>query len=168
MAMHVMSETYYPAWGTYEGTYETTVWKFTGPPEQVAPASKVSALASGYTSVFRNHGETLMYMKVEADWHDWYATQYKVTTYSHGTSAARTTGLSVGWVQFLVAAIIAMAAVIALIYASHVTEQFIKTVGPQLPRMVDLGFWAIGATVLLGSLWLIFGGKKEGRRDGKG
>ena len=163
MAAVVMLEQYYPGWDPYEGTYEATTWRFTGPPEQIAPASKVAQLAAGYTSVFRNNGETLMYMKVEADWHDFYATQYKVTTYSHPSTAGSGIGLNVGWVQFLVAAIIAMAAVIALIYASHVVEQFIKVIGPQLPRLIDLGFWAVAGTVFVASIWLIFGGKEAKR-----
>jgi hypothetical protein len=156
MAYKSYSEQYFSAWDSYVGAYEVGTWTFRGPPEQVAPASIVSSIVSGYISQFRLHGEALLYMKVEVDAAPTFETKYRVTTYSHDSP----------FPQVLVYAIIAMVIVIGLAYITHVMSPAIKSAAENFPKLINLGFWAIAATVALGSLWLIFGGK-ERKRDGK-
>jgi hypothetical protein len=160
MAWKTHSEQYFPTWDSYSGTYEKTVWKFWS--DSLMPSGTVANLAKGFISTFKSHGHTLMYMKVEVSTDLILTTDYRITTYSPAAATtAHQIGLNVGWVQFLVVAIIAMAAIIVVIYASHVISEVIKTIGPVLPDLINMGYLAIGATVALVSLWLIFGGKEK-------
>jgi hypothetical protein len=161
MGMKVYSERYFSAWDSFQGPYEQGVWKFYGPPEQLMPVSWVSKLAAIYIEQFRLGGETLMYMKIEADTSGPIETNYRVTTYSHGSTAGF--ALDVGAVQLVVGLIAAAVIVIGLVFLSILWYPAIKAVGKAVPRLVDLMFWGVGGAVVLGSLYLIFGGKEAKR-----
>lgn len=157
MAYHVISEKYFSGWGSHTGAYHVGTWNCDGPPEQAAPVSLVSQVISIYVQKFREAGEDLMYIKVEADWESWYKTKYRITTYS--PAAYSGIGLNVGAIQLLLGLLAAALVVIGLIYLTVVWHDDVKET---IDKTISLMHFAVGGTVVLGSLWLLFSGKKKG------
>lgn len=83
MAYQTVREHTYPAWDAYSGSYDILTGQFQGPPEQLMPVSIASWIIQQYEQLFPANSETMMYIRVEADWSPTFWTNYRIITYSH-------------------------------------------------------------------------------------
>lgn len=138
MAYQVVRETTYPSWEPYAGDYEILVGNFKGPPEQLMPANWASWIIQQYEQLFGAHGETLMYLKVEADWSPTLWTNYRITAKSHDAIP-----------QALLYAIAAAVLIIGLALLTWQISNAFKSVGPVVRGGLGILLVAAGVALVL-------------------
>ena len=137
MAYQVVREHTYPAWTAFSGEYDILTGSFQGPPEQLMPVNWASWIIQQYEQLFPAHGETMMYIRVEADWSPTLWTNYRIITYSHDL------------IQEALLIALAAALLTAAIYcASWAFDKSIKAIGQAVPP-IGLGILLGGAGVFL-------------------
>lgn len=136
MGYTTVRETTYPSWEPYAGSYEILIGQFNGPPEQVLPVSIAAWIVQEYEELFGTSGETLMYLKVEADWSPTFWTNYRITAKSHGSP----------FPQALLVAIVAALIIIGLVLLTWQLSEAWKSAGEAAPG-IGLGIFLAAAGV---------------------
>lgn len=141
MAYQTVQEKYYDSWGPYLGEYEVLTMDYSGPPEQLLPVSIGKKILEFYVSKFAEHGETLMYLKVEADWGPTWETKYRVTAYSHDAIP-----------MALIYALIALAAIIGLAFIVYTVKTMVKIIAESPPLAIATVLIAIAAVAVVAAV----------------
>ena len=96
------------------------------------PVSTASWIIQQYEQLFPANNETMMYIRVEADWSPTWWTNYRIITYSHDLVP-----------QALLLALAAVLLAVGIALVSWAFSSAVKTVGAALPK--------IGWGVLMGA-----------------
>ncbi len=143
MAFTTISEKYYDEWYPYIGDYEIAVIDIVGPPEQVLPVSVANSILQLFVSKYKDFGETLMYIKVEADWDPTFTTDYRVTTYSRAV------------VQVVLVAIAAVIVTLGLLGMTWLITSATKEVVETAPLALNLGVILLFVAVAVAIYFLV-------------
>ena len=110
-----------------------------GPPEQVAPVRMTSDILSVLVPAIKEHGGTVLEIKVWADWSPTWYTLYKIEVTAHGSPALL-------WIAIL--AVLALLLITIIVYRVTGTN-WGGPLGKALEDIKTLGFIALGIVALL-------------------